>query len=109
MGDAERLSACEPGTKLSEMGCERGGLRRGLCRISPKAKSKNILFCPAGLRGLLGVICCSDAAVRLIASVIRAMQVVRTACHLGYTVLPQPQYLQKYAGKQNCVRDHTGL
>lgn len=85
------------------------GLRRGLCRISPKAKSKNILSCPAGLRGLLGVTCCSDAAVRLIASVIRAMQVVRTACHLGYTVLPQSQSSQKYAGKQNCVCDHSGL
>lgn len=37
----------------------------------------------------------------LLPVLITAMQVVRTACHLGYTVLPQPQCLQKYAQKQN--------
>lgn len=50
----------------------REGCGRGQYRISPKPKLKNILSHPAGLRGLLGATCCLDAAVRLVASIIKS-------------------------------------
>lgn len=93
-------AACEPGRKLPGMGCEQGGLWEGTMQDIPYAQIEKYFIPPCEPEGATWCYLLpwmQQHSLLLVLS--RTIQDVRTACDLGYTVLPQPRSLPKYRSR----------